>query len=137
MTARPLHPTRRFWQWCMSAEPQPVRPTGATLLLVDNDPNNREMLSRRLVRDGYPVVCARSGPDALEMVRQHRIDAVLLDAAMPNMNGVDMLRRLRESRSVVDLPVIMVTANDRSADLIDALDAGANDYVTKPIDFPI
>jgi diguanylate cyclase (GGDEF)-like protein len=111
--------------------------TNATLLLVDDDANNRDALSRRLQRRGYTVLTAESGPDALEMVGAHRVDAVLLDVMMPGMSGIETLRRLRLSRSVSELPVIMVTANDRSEDVVEALDLGANDYVTKPIDFPV
>ncbi len=111
--------------------------TNATLLLVDDDAMNRDALSRRLARRGYTVLTAESGPLALEMVGAHRVDAVLLDVMMPGMSGLETLRLLRESRSVSDLPVIMVTAKDRTEDVVEALDLGANDYVTKPIDFPI
>jgi diguanylate cyclase (GGDEF)-like protein len=109
----------------------------ATLLLVDDEAMNRDALSRRLARRGYTVLTAESGAAALEMVGAHRVDAVLLDVMMPGMSGLETLRRLRESRSVSDLPVIMVTAKDRTEDVVEALDLGANDYVTKPIDFPI
>jgi diguanylate cyclase (GGDEF)-like protein len=112
-------------------------PTNATLLLVDDDAMNRDMLSRRLERKGYTVLTADGGARALEMVGKHRIDAVLLDVMMPGMSGIETLRRLRLSHSVTELPVIMVTAKDRSEDVVDALDLGANDYVTKPLDFPI
>jgi diguanylate cyclase (GGDEF)-like protein len=111
--------------------------TTATLLLVDDEAMNRDALSRRLARRGYTVLTAESGAAALEMVGAHRVDAVLLDVMMPGMSGLETLRRLRESRSVSDLPVIMVTAKDRTEDVVEALDLGANDYVTKPIDFPI
>jgi diguanylate cyclase (GGDEF)-like protein len=111
--------------------------TNATLLLVDDDAMNRDALSRRLARRGYTVLTAESGPSALAMVGTHRVDAVLLDVMMPGMSGLETLRRLREARSVSDLPVIMVTAKDRAEDVVEALDLGANDYVTKPIDFPI
>jgi diguanylate cyclase (GGDEF)-like protein len=111
--------------------------TNATLLLVDDEAMNRDALSRRLARRGYTVLTAENGPSALEMVGTHRVDAVLLDVMMPGMSGLETLRRLRESRSVSDLPVIMVTAKDRTEDVVEALDLGANDYVTKPIDFPI
>jgi diguanylate cyclase (GGDEF)-like protein len=109
----------------------------ATLLLVDDDAMNRDALSRRLARTGYTVLTAESGVDALRKVGSHRIDAVLLDVMMPGMDGFETLRQLRRSRSISELPVIMVTANDRSADVVEALDQGANDYVTKPIDFPV
>jgi diguanylate cyclase (GGDEF)-like protein len=111
--------------------------TTATLLLVDDEAMNRDALSRRLARRGYTVLTAESGAAALEMIGAHRVDAVLLDVMMPGMSGLETLRRLRESRSVSDLPVIMVTAKDRTEDVVEALDLGANDYVTKPIDFAI
>jgi diguanylate cyclase (GGDEF)-like protein len=109
----------------------------ATLLLVDDDAMNRDALSRRLMRKGYHVLTAESGPRALEIVNAERVDAVLLDVMMPGMSGIETLCHLREVRSVSDLPVIMVTAKDRSEDVVEALDHGANDYITKPIDFPI
>jgi diguanylate cyclase (GGDEF)-like protein len=111
--------------------------TNATLLLVDDDAMNRDMLSRRLARKGYTVLTAESGPRALEVLGASRIDAVLLDVMMPGMSGIETLKRVRQSHSVSELPVIMVTAKDRSEDVVDALDLGANDYVTKPLDFPI
>jgi diguanylate cyclase (GGDEF)-like protein len=111
--------------------------TNATLLLVDDEAMNRDALSRRLARRGYTVLTAESGASALEMIGAHRVDAVLLDVMMPGMSGLETLRLLRQSRSVSDLPVIMVTAKDRAEDVVEALELGANDYVTKPIDFPI
>jgi diguanylate cyclase (GGDEF)-like protein len=109
----------------------------ATLLLVDDDAMNRDALARRLARSGYKVLTADSGVAALRMVREDRIDAVLLDVMMPGMSGLETLRHLRQLRSVADLPVIMVTAKDGSDDVVEALDLGANDYVTKPIDFAV
>jgi len=112
-------------------------PVNATLLLVDDEEMNRDALSRRLARKGYTVLTADSGPRALELVDTHRVDAVLLDVMMPGMSGIETLRHLRKVRSVVDLPVIMVTAKDRNEDVVEALDLGANDYVTKPINFDV
>ena len=109
----------------------------ATLLLVDDDAMNRDALARRLSRSGYKVLTADSGGAALRMIREERIDAVLLDVMMPGMSGLETLRQLRQIRSVADLPVIMVTAKDESDDVVEALDLGANDYVTKPIDFAV
>jgi diguanylate cyclase (GGDEF)-like protein len=110
---------------------------GATLRLVDDDALNIDALSRRLIRSGYSVLTAGNGLDALEMVREHRVDAVLLDVMMPGMSGLDTLRCIRQSRSASDLPVIMVTANDSSKDVVEELDLGANDYVTKPVDYAV
>jgi diguanylate cyclase (GGDEF)-like protein len=109
----------------------------ATLLIVDDDAMNRDALSRRLIRTGYKVLTAENGADALDMINSNRVDAVLLDVMMPGMSGIDTLRSLRQSRSVSDLPVIMVTAKDGSDDVVEALDLGANDYVTKPIDYAV
>ena len=109
----------------------------ATLLVVDDDAMNRDALSRRLTRTGYRVLTAENGPDALAMINTHRVDAVLLDVMMPGMSGIETLRHLRLTRSVSELPVIMVTAKDGSDDVVEALDLGANDYVTKPIDFAV
>jgi diguanylate cyclase (GGDEF)-like protein len=111
--------------------------THATLLVVDDDAMNRDALSRRLTRTGYTVLTAENGPDALTLISENRVDAVLLDVMMPGMSGLDTLRHLRESRSVSELPVIMVTAKDGSDDVVEALDLGANDYVTKPIDYAV
>src|SRR4029453_11010568 len=109
----------------------------ATLLLVDDDAMNRDALGRRLSRSGYKVLMADSGTAALRMIREGRIDAVLLDVMMPGLSGLETLRQLRQFRSVADLPVIMVTAKDASDDVVEALDLGANDYVTKPVDFAV
>jgi len=109
----------------------------ATLLLVDDDAMNRDALARRLTRSGYNVLTAESGSVALRIVRERRVDAVLLDVMMPGISGIETLRQLREIRSVADLPVIMVTAKDQSEDIVEALDLGANDYVSKPIDFAV
>jgi diguanylate cyclase (GGDEF)-like protein len=109
----------------------------ATLLVVDDDAMNRDALSRRLSGAGYTVLVADSGAQALQVINAQRVDLVLLDVMMPNMSGVETLRRLRQERSVADLPVIMVTAKTDSDDVIEALDVGANDYITKPIDFSV
>jgi diguanylate cyclase (GGDEF)-like protein len=108
-----------------------------TLLVVDDELLNRDALQRRLARVGYRVLTADSGPAALEVIRAQRVDLVLLDVMMPGMDGIETLRQLRRSRSVSELPVIMVTAKDSSDAVVEALDAGANDYVTKPVDFAV
>ncbi len=108
-----------------------------TLLVVDDTDENRDMLSRRLERKGYGVLRAESGEQALEIVASKPVDLVLLDIMMPGMDGIEVLRRLREVRDQNQLPVIMQTAKSDSEDVVEALDLGANDYVTKPIDFPI
>jgi sigma-B regulation protein RsbU (phosphoserine phosphatase) len=108
-----------------------------TLLLVDDNPENRDMLSRRLQRRGYAVREAENGAQALEMAAGLEFDVVLLDIMMPVMDGLETLQRLRLTRSVAELPVIMTTAKGESEDVVQALKLGANDYVTKPVNFPV
>ena len=98
---------------------------------------NRDMLSRRLQRRGYDVATAHDGNRALEMIRDHRFDLVLLDVMMPGLNGLEVLKILRESHTATHLPIIMATAREESAEIVNALRLGANDYVTKPLDFPV
>lgn len=107
------------------------------VLVVDDEESNVDMLSRRLSRCGYNVVTAADGPEALLKLDQHPIDLVLLDQMMPGMTGIDVLRTIRATKSAQQLPVIMVTAVSDSAAIAEALDMGANDYVTKPLDFQI
>jgi DNA-binding response OmpR family regulator len=108
-----------------------------TLLVVDDSPANRDLLSRRLERKGFRVIVAEDGQRALDILATSRVDLVLLDVMMPGMTGLEVLRKLRETRAPSALPVVMVTARTESEDVVEALEAGANDYVMKPIDFPV
>jgi CheY-like chemotaxis protein len=108
-----------------------------TLLVVDDSEINRDMLRRRLERKGYRVITAENGEQALELVSREAIDLVLLDVMMPGLSGLDVLRILRQTPVGRDLPVIMATAKSESTDIVEALDAGANDYVIKPLDVPV
>ena len=107
------------------------------LLVVDDNEMNRDMLSRRLKSKGYVVEMAEDGQQALDMLGKDPFDLVLLDIMMPGISGIDVLRTVRQTRSRADLPIIMATAKDQSDDIVEALKLGANDYVTKPIDFPV
>src|SRR6186997_2681984 len=103
-----------------------------TLLIVDDEELNRDGLSRRLQRHDYDVVSAKSGREAIELLGKQPFDLVLLDIMMPGMNGLEVLKFLRRVDSPIDLPIVMVTAKGGSEDVIEALELGANDYVTKP-----
>ncbi len=107
------------------------------ILVVDDDHASREMLTRRLQRVGFQVDSAASGQEALERIADVSFDLVLLDRAMPRMGGMEVLRALREKQTARDLPVIMVTAEAQSESVSEALEAGANDYITKPLDFRV
>ena len=108
-----------------------------TLLVVDDNDLNREVLARFFDMRGYEVLGAEDGRQALEMVETHAIDLVLLDIMMPEVSGLDVLKELRRRRSRAELPVIMVTAKDQTEDVVEALNMGANDYIVKPLDFPV
>jgi signal transduction histidine kinase len=107
------------------------------LLIVDDEENNRDMLSRRLVRNGYDALCAPSGLDCVAMLEREVVDLVLLDIQMPKMSGLDVLKAIRGRWNSNQLPVIMLTAKSQSEDIVEALDLGANDYITKPIDLAV
>src|ERR671929_2077710 len=108
-----------------------------SLLVVDDEELNREGLARHLRRHGYAVSLAKSGREAIQQLGDGRFDLVLLDIMMPGMNGLDVLKFLRRVDSLIDLPIIMVTAKGEAEDMVEALELGANDYVTKPLDFPV
>jgi diguanylate cyclase (GGDEF)-like protein/PAS domain S-box-containing protein len=107
------------------------------LLIVDDNEMNRDMLARRLERKGYVVGLAENAQNLLQRVKQDAVDLVLLDIEMPVISGLDALKNLRGHYSAAELPIIMVTAKTQSDDIVRALDLGANDYLTKPIDFPV
>ena len=114
-----------------------MNPCTSRLLIVDDNEMNRDMLARRLARKGYEIAVTQSAHDLLERVKLDGTDLVLLDIEMPEVSGLDALKTLREAYSAIELPIIMVTAKNQSEDIVKALDLGANDYLTKPIDFPV
>jgi diguanylate cyclase (GGDEF)-like protein/PAS domain S-box-containing protein len=114
-----------------------MNPRTSRLLIVDDNEMNRDMLARRLARKGYEIAVTQSAHDLLQRVKLDATDLVLLDIEMPEVSGLDALKTLREAYSAIELPIIMVTAKNQSEDIVRALDLGANDYLTKPIDFPV
>jgi len=110
---------------------------GGALLIVDDDQNDRDLLARRFQHHGYSVAIAANGLEALELIQTRKFDLVLLDMIMPGLEGLEVLKRVREKRSMAELPVIMLTAMDSTADVVEALRLGANDYLTKPAPFTV
>ena len=107
------------------------------LLIVDDISDNRAVLTRRFHRRGFDVVEADSGFAAIELIGSELFDLVLLDVMMPGIDGIETLKRIRDQKSASALPVIMVTAKSESDNIVGALELGANDYVTKPVDFAV
>ncbi|MFY9528719.1 MAG: response regulator transcription factor [Candidatus Acidiferrales bacterium] len=101
----------------------------ATILVVDDEPQIRRVMRTTLAAQGYTVTEARSGEEALEKIRSERADLIVLDMNMP---GLDGLETCREIRSTSDTPIIMLTVRNSERDKVQALDAGADDYVVKP-----
>ena len=107
--------------------------TQGKILIVDDDPQIRRVLRTTLVVQGYEVADARSGEDALEKVREGKYDLILLDMNMEGMDGIETCREIRASS---DVAIVMLTVRDTERDKVSALDAGADDYVTKPFSTP-
>ena len=107
------------------------------LLVVDDIGDNRSILKRRFESRGFDVTEAESGHAAIELIESNAFDLVLLDVMMPGIDGLETLRRIRSRKSASALPVIMVTAKSESGNIVEALEQGANDYVTKPVDFAV
>jgi CheY-like chemotaxis protein len=112
-------------------------PAPPRLLVVDDVADNRTILTRSFTRQGYEVVEAEGGARALELIASQAFDAVLLDIMMPEIDGLEVLKRVRETRSQAELPIVLVSAKATSEDVVEGLLLGANDYVTKPVDLKV
>jgi two-component system KDP operon response regulator KdpE len=105
----------------------------ARILVVDDDPQLRRVMRSALTKQGYIIEDVRSGEAALEKIREERYDLVILDRNMPGLGGVETCRTIREHS---DIGIIMLTVRKAEPDRIEALDAGADDYITKPFSMP-
>jgi two-component system KDP operon response regulator KdpE len=105
----------------------------ARIMIVDDDPQIRRVLRTALIAQGYEVWDARNGEEALEKLRDEKVDLIVLDMNMPQMNGLETCRTIRSSS---DVAIIMLTVRDAESDKVEALDAGADDYMTKPFSSP-
>jgi len=104
----------------------------ALVLVVDDNEMNRDMLSRRLKRQGYDIEVAEDGIVALEAMRNKTFDLVLLDVMMPRMNGYEVLEAVRQDTSIVGVPIIMISAVDDLDSVVKCIELGAEDYLFKP-----
>ena len=108
---------------------------GPTVLVVEDFEDNRFMMRRLLEMSGYRVVEAVNGEQAVEVAAEERPDLILMDLSLPKLDGLAATRRIRQSNGLADVPIVAVSAHDTSDFHAEALAAGCNEYVTKPIDF--
>lgn len=106
------------------------------ILLVEDNEMNRDMLSRRLQKKGYEVVMAVDGVQGLDMAATEKPDLILMDMSLPEVDGWEATRRLKSAAETATIPIIALTAHAMAGDRQKALDAGADDYDTKPVELP-
>ena len=104
------------------------------ILVADDNPTNRDILQARLEANGYEVLHAGDGEEALAVARAQRPDLILLDIMMPKLDGIEVCKRVKADAALPFTPIILVTAKAESGDVVEGLDAGADEYLTKPID---
>ena len=104
------------------------------ILIVDDNETNRDILRSRLGPQGYELLEAADGEEALAAARQHHPDLILLDVMMPKMDGIEACRQIKADASLPFMPVVLVTAKSDSKDVVAGLEAGADEYLTKPLD---
>jgi DNA-binding response OmpR family regulator len=105
------------------------------VLVVEDEPRMANLLRQGLTEEGYAVTVAANGLDALDLALGYAFDAMVLDVMLPGMDGFTVARRLRERQNQV--PILMLTARDAASDIVDGLDLGADDYLTKPFSFDV
>lgn len=108
----------------------------AKILVVEDNELNRDMLTRRLQRRGYETLVAEDGAQGLEAARQSRPNLILMDMSLPVMDGWEATKRLKGSPETSGIPIVALTAHAMSGDRERALEAGCDDYDTKPVEFP-
>jgi CheY-like chemotaxis protein len=106
------------------------------ILLVEDNEMNRDMLSRRLIRKGYDVVMALDGHQAVEMASGENPDLIIMDMSLPVIDGWEATRQVKAAQATRAIPVIALTAHAMAGDREKAIEAGCDDYDTKPIDMP-
>lgn len=106
----------------------------ARILIADDNPTNVDILRARLEANDYDILTAADGEEALEAARKHQPDLILLDVMMPKLDGIEVCRRLRADTSMPFIPIVLVTAKSAPEDVVAALEAGGDEYLTKPVD---
>ena len=111
------------------------RPGAVWVLVIEDEPSMGELLRRGLEEENHTVTLARDGVEGLQVAETCNIDAIVLDVMVPELNGIEVARRLRSAGRQV--PILMLTARDATGDIVRGLDAGADDYLTKPFSFTV
>jgi adenylate cyclase len=106
----------------------------ATVLIVDDEPFNVDVLQQELEELNYQILTAANGQEALDKIKRHQPDLILLDLMMPVLDGFGVLAEIKGDNSLRDIPVIIVSAADDSKSIVKGIKQGADDYITKPID---
>ena len=107
-----------------------------TILYIEDDSASRSLVTRLLQATGYEVVTADDGLAGIDAARRHQPDLILMDLKLPHLSGEAVTTRLKSIPSTQDIPIVALTAHAMEADRLKALDAGCDDYATKPVDFP-
>lgn len=107
--------------------------TGSTVLVVDDEEDLLSLLEYNLEQEGFEVVLARDGVEAIEQTRKHEPDLIILDVMMPKMNGIEVCERLRKDAHLRTIPIMMLTARTEEEDKVEGLDVGADIYLGKPV----
>src|ERR1051325_5162795 len=128
--------TRALWTCLRRLRNATLSTTVAKILLVEDNEMNRDMLSRRLERKGYQVVMAVDGGAGVEMASSEKPDLILMDMSLPVLNGWEATRQIKANPVTAGIPVIALTAHAMATDREKALEAGCEDYDTKPIELP-
>lgn len=108
----------------------------ARILIVEDEPAQRTILSYNLSREGYQAVEAADGDEALLLVQEQEFDLILLDWMLPGVSGIEICRRLKRGQKTKDIPIVMLSARGEDADKVRGLDTGADDYLSKPYSLP-
>lgn len=113
-----------------------MTPLTARILIVEDEPAQRTILSYNLSREGYQAVEAADGDEALLLVQEQEFDLILLDWMLPGVSGIEICRRLKRGQKTKGIPIVMLSARGEDADKVRGLDTGADDYLSKPYSLP-
>jgi len=105
-----------------------------TILIADDEPTNRYIIKLALSQDGYKLIEAKNGEEAIQLAKKHTPDIILMDAMMPKMDGFEAIKKIKNDEELNKIPILMITALNSQEDKIKAFESGANDYLSKPFE---